>query len=361
MRDVSARTLELIRSGGFSRVWVADLMYDGQRRLANLDISDVDLSWDGNQFVAGSGSCTVVWADDHATSMIPKQVGDWFSPFGSELQIDCMVGAGEFTERIAMGRFVIDSVPTSVESQMPWTGRFIHPGESFELNLKDGLQRVIRDRFAVPTQSASTSVWGEIQAITGLPLVRNVADATIATPVAHDEQKDAAVSKLFDRLGAWPALNASGVLTARPKAWPAPVDDLTGYVSAPRTLTAEKTYNRVVVKGKSPTGEPVYGVASVTDGFLRVGNADGSASPFGVATYTYSSDLLTTTKQCYDYAAELLPRVSRVRGVTREVTERFNPLREVGDVLRFEGSRVRVLKVSHSDEATRLTVEVADE
>lgn len=361
MREVSERTRGLILSGGFDRVWVADLMYDGQRRLANVPIADPELSWDGNQFVAGSGSCAVVWSDDHGTSMIPKQIGDWFSPFGAELQIDCVVGAGVFAERVPMGRFMIDSVPAAVESPMKWQGRTIHPGESFRVNLKDGLQRIIRDEYAFPTASRASSVWDEIQLVTGLPLIRNVGDVVIAQPVTHDKKKDDAVSKLFDRLGSWPSLSPSGVLRARTKAWPAAVDDLTGVVSDPRELAADKTYNRVVVEGKDPEGKPIYGVAEVREGFLRVRNADGSASPFGVATYRYSSEYLTNQDQVDAYAAELLIRVSRLRGVVRDVTERFNPLREVGDVLRSRDGLVRVLRVSHSDATTRLTVEVPDE
>lgn len=360
-RDVSVQTRALIEGGGFDRTWVADLMYDNQRRLANLDIADPTLTWDGGQFVAGSGSCTIMWADDHGTSMAPRRIGDWFSPFGAELQIDCVVSAGRFSERIPMGRFVIASIPSSVESGMAWQDRVIHPGETFDVNLKDGMHRVIRDRGAFPTASRATSVWDEIQNVTRMPIVRNVPDATIMVPVTHDQEKSSAVSKLFDRLGAWPALNSAGVLMARPKEWPAPVGELTGIVSAPRELTAEKTYNRVVVEGKDPDGIPIYGVAEIREGFLRVANADGSVSPFGVATYTYSSEFLTTQQQVDEYAAELLPRVSRIRGVTRDVTEVFNPLREVGDVLRFEGGLVRVTRVTHSDATTRLTVEVPDE
>lgn len=360
MRDVSDRTRDLILSGGFDRVWVADLMYDGQRRIANLPITEPDLSWDGNQFVAGSGSCSVVWADDHGTSVIPKQIGDWFSPFGAELQIDCVIGAGVFAERVPMGRFMIESVPGAEESPMQWRGRTIHPGETFALNLKDGLQRIIRDKFPFPTASHAATVWDEIQTVTRMPIIRNQPDTAIAQPVTHENDKDAAVSKLFDRLGAWPALTPSGVLTARPKEWPAPVGDLTGVVSAPRELASNKTYNRVVVQGKDPSGNQIYGVSEVREGFLRVANSDGSPSPFGVATYTYASEFLTTVAQCQAYAEELLPRVSRLRGVVRDVTERFNPLREVGDVLRFEGGLVRVLKVSHSDATTRMVVEVPD-
>lgn len=361
MRDVSDRTRALIRDGGFDRTWVTDLMYDGERRLANLGVADVDLRWNGNQFVSGSGSLKVLWADDHGTSMIPKQIGDWFSPFGAELQVDCVVGAGTFSERVPMGRFMIESVPDAVESEFLWRGRRVYPGEAFEVRLRDGMQRVIRDRFPFPTASTSSSVWGEIQAITGFPLVRNVTDVAIDRAVTHDEEKEQAVSKLFDRLGAWPHLNPAGVLTARPKAWPAAVDDLVGVVSAPRTIESSRTYNRVVVEGKAANGDALYGVAEITEGFLRVRNKDGSASPFGAATYTYSSELLTTQAQVDAYAAELLLRVSRVRGVVREVTERFNPLREVGDVLRFEGGLVRVIDVGHSDATTQLVVEVPDE
>ena len=360
-RAVSVTTKQLLADGGLDRRWVADLMYDGQRRFADVAIRDVDLSWDGGQFVAGSGSCTVVWADDHGSSMIPMRIGDLFAPFGAELQIDCVVSAGKFAERIPMGRFMIDEIPGTVQADMPWRDRVIHPGESFDVVLKDGMQRVISDRFPFPTASKSTSVWGEIQNITGMPIVRNVPDVAITSPVTHDEEKSAAVSKLFDRLGAWPMLNAAGVLMARPKAWPLPVDEVVDRVSAPRALASAKTYNRVVVEGKDPAGNPLYGVADVREGFLRVANADGTRSPFGVRTYGYASEFLTTQEQVDAYAAELLPRVSRVRGVQREISERFNPLREVGDVLRFDGGLVRVRSVRHTDATTECVVEVPDD
>lgn len=335
-------------------------MYDGDRRLANVPISEVDLAWDAGAFVAGSGSLRVTWADDHARSMIPRQIGDWFAPFGAELQVDCLVGAGVFTERIQMGRFVIESIPDTVESDLLWQGRLIHPGQSFGVRLRDGLVRVAQDKYAFPTASRSTSVWDEIQTVTGLPVIRNVPDASIDNPVTHDDEKSAATSRLFDRLKAWPAVTPSGVITARPKAWTSPVDDLTQVVAAPRVLTSDVTYNRVVVEGRDPAGVPIYAVAEIVDGFLRVANLGGAASPFGVKTYAYQSEYLTTFQQCQDYAAELLQRVSRIRSVVREVTERFNPLREIGDVLTFEGGLVRVQKVSHSDAETRLTVEVPD-
>lgn len=361
MRTASAQTRQLIADGGFDRTWVADLMYDGERRLPNVPITDVALSWDASSFIVGSGALTVVWSDDHGRSMIPRQIGDWFSPFGAQLQIDCIVGAGVFAERIPQGRFLIDSVPEAVESKLPFQGRMINLGESFRVSVKDSLLRVQRDGFPFPTAARSTSAWQEIQSVTGLPVIRNLDDAAVPALTAYADDRDAVVSKLFDLMNAWPHPDSSGALTARPKAWPSPVDRIRGVVSAPLSLTAERTYNRVVVEGKSSSGEPIYGVAEVTDGFLRVRNDDGTVSPFGGATYRYQSDFLTTSEQCFAYARSLLPRVSRIRGVTRDITERFNPLREVGDVLESSSGIVRVRTLSHTGATTHLVVEVPDE
>lgn len=360
MRAVSSTAAGLIRDGGFTVEWVFDLMYDGARRLANVPVEAPSVSWSGGSFVAGSGSARVVWSDDFARSMIPTQIGDWFSPFGAEVQLDCVISAGQFSERIPMGRFLIESVPDVAESSMRFQGRVIHPGEAFTVNLKDPLLRVQRDSFPFPTAPVSSSAWDEIQRITGLPVIRNVTDAAVPWSMAYEGDRDGVLSKLFDLLGAWPHMDPSGALTARPKSWTTPVGDVVGVVSAPLTLQSDKTYNRVVVEGKDPNGDPIFAVAEVLDGFLRVQNPDGAASPFGGATYRYSSDMLTTVAQCQDYANDLLTRVSRVRGVTRDITEPFNPTREVGDVLRFEESLVRVRDITHDGPVTRLVVEVPD-
>jgi hypothetical protein len=366
MRTVSDITRELIESaaslegGGFQRTWVADLMYDGDRRLQNLLIEAPRLEWDASRFVVASGSCRIVWADDQGTSMIPRQIGDWFSPFGAELQIDCLIGAGEFVERVPMGRLVIEDVPDAVEASLLFQGVLVHPGESFTVNLRDRLVKTARDQFAFPTAPSSTSAWGEAQAITGLPVVRNVPDAVVPGSVTYEGQKDEALKAIFDVMGAWPHVDPSGVLTARSKAFGAPVGEVRGVVSAPVSLDSAETYNAVVVEGKSPGGDPLYAVAEIVEGFLRVRNAGGAASPFGKKTLRYSSQYLDTQAKVNAYAEELLRRVSRVRGVTRDVVEPFNPLREVGDVLTFRDALVRVRKVSHDAATTRLTVEVPD-
>ena len=367
MRSCSDRARALIESpadefgGGFDVTWVADLMYDNERRVQDLPVSDPEVQWDGSSFVQGSGSVRVVWADDFGGSMIPRQVGDWFSPFGGEVQLDVIVSAGTFRERIPMGRFVIDEPTDVVEARMWFMGREIHPGEAFTLRLKDRLKKVEQDEFPFPTAPRSVSAWQEVQAITGFPVVRSVPDAVVTSAVAYEGEKRAPLNKLFDLMGAWPQLDPAGVLTGLPKAWGPPVGAIRGVVSAPVRMSAEQTYNMVVVEGKSPDGDPIYATADVHEGFLRVRNLDGSASPFGQKPYRDASEFLTTYEQCVQYARDLLGRVSRVRGVTRDVVEPFNPLREVGDVLTFEGGLVRVQKIVHSGGETRLVVEVPDE
>jgi hypothetical protein len=367
-RFASRQARQIIDDGGFTVRWVADLMYDGERRLANIDLSDgsLSLNWDGGRFVEGSGEARIVWTDEFGRDGVPRTVGDWFAPFGAELQVDCIIGAGVFSERIPQGRFLIVDVPDVVESNVLFDGRVIHPGQSFGVTLKDRLAKVQRDVFPYPTASHSTSAWEEAQNLTGLPVVKNVADVLVpSTP--YDGSREDAVRAIFDRLDAWPHLDSTGALTARPKAWGDVSGEFRNVISAPLTLTSTETYNRVVVVGKSPDGQPLYGVREVRSGFLRTVNVDGSPSPFGGATYKYPGEKLSTQGEVDGYANDLLPRVARLRTRKRVVTESFNPLREVGDVMEFSNKQrygtdlVRIVSIAHEGEVTRSTVEVADD
>lgn len=366
MRRAQDTTRQLISDladgrGGFEVEWTADLMYDGDRRLRGLDIGEPKLSWDLGRFVVASGSVPIVWSDAFGSSMLPKEIGDWFSPFGAELQVDVIIRAGQYENRIPMARVVIDSVPAAEDQRMLFQGMPFTPGETFTVNVVDRMAKVARDEFRVPTAATSTSAWREIQAVTGFPVIRSESDATVPAGMAYEGKKEDVVSKLFDLMGAWPHLTADGVLTGMAKAWGDPVDEIRGVVSAPVEMTAERTYNSVVVEGKAEDGGPIYAIADVEEGFLRVANADGGLSPFGVKPFRYASEFLHTYQQCLDYATELLGRVSRLRGVTRTIVEPFNPLREVGDVVTFQGGPVRITQLSHSGAETRSVVEVPDQ
>jgi hypothetical protein len=99
-------------------------------------------------------------------------------------------------------------------------------------------------------------------------------------------------------------------------------------------LSNTAVYNAVVVRGTAPDGSTiVLATAEVTDGPLRTKNADGSLSPYRRVPYYYTSQYITTQAQAQAYADTWISRVSRLRSLTYDLTETFNPLREVGDVL----------------------------
>lgn len=366
MKVVSETTRQLIEDlgrgrGGLQAVWTADLMYDGERRHEGLTFAEEPgIDWDLSRFVVCSGSVRIAYADAFGRSVVPREMGDAFSPFGAELQVDMIISAGRQRERIPMSRLVITDVPAAEDQRMLFQGVPIAPGETFQLDTADRLTKVARDEFPVPTAAGSVSAWQEIQSVTGFPVIRSTDDALVPASLAYEGRKEPIVSKMFDLMEAWPHLTADGVLTALPKAWGDPVDEIRAAVAKPVSLSAERTYNVVVVEGKTPEGEPIWAIADVTEGFLRVQNADGGASPFGQKPYRYSSEFLTTYDACARVAANLIERVSRVRGVTRSVIQPLNPLREVGDVLLLDGGPVRVQKLAHRGAQTQMTVEVPD-
>ncbi len=366
MRAAQDVTRQLIRDlaegrGGFEATWVADLMYDGERRIEGLQIAEPDISWDLGRFVEASGTVQVVWSDPFGSSMVPRQIGDWFSPFGGELQIDMIIRAGSFVDRIPMGRFVIMAVPAAEDRRMLFDDRWITPGETFTLEISDRLAKVARDEFLVPVQASSSSAWQEIQSITGFPVIRSTTDRDVPSSMVYEGEKPGILNKIFDLMGAWPHLTADGVLTALSKEWGPPVDEVRGTVSAPVAMTAERTYNAVIVEGEGDDGEPIFATAEIGEGILRTRNTGGGASPFGRHAYRYTSKYLRTFDQCADYARELLARVSRLQGVRRTITEPLNPLREAGDVLRSTDGLVRVVQVKHRGAVTESVVESPDE
>lgn len=360
MRDSTPGLLSALETS-FTRSWVGSLIYDNVTRVADLPLFSPSFSWDGNAQISGSGSCEIVSQDPFGRSIVPTAIGDLWSPFGAELQVDVIITVGDFGARIPMGRFVLDAIPTSREVELPGpAGGVFYPESRLELSLKDYMLRVKRDEFAFPAPPSSTSMWAEAFNLTGLATVRNLPDTPVPTSITYDEDRLQALDDLFALQDAWPHLTSSGQLTARPKSWPAPVSRFRGVASAPRVMESERVYNRVVVEGKSPSGDVIRAVAEITEGFLRVRNSDGSRSPFGAATYRYQSDMLTTYLQCLTTAQSMLARVSKLRSVRRTVVEPFMPLREVGDVVLLGDEVTRILSIQHDDSTTTSEVEVAE-
>jgi hypothetical protein len=372
MRDASNDLAEVLRSGSFDVQWVADVYYDGVRRLTNVPITDLKLDEDGSSLVQGSGSCTVVWTPDFAESLSPRRADDALAPFGSELSVAVIIRAGTFTERVQMGWYRIDDVPDAEDHLVEFGGQKIVIGSRVDLELKDRFRKVQKDRFDVPGSPPSrTSVLTEAQRITGLQIVREVPDTTIPRSFAYEEERLDPLYDLLELADAVPYMRPDGTFGQRPIAWASPVDAVTDgdggtLVSLKRAMSSDTVYNRIAVRSSTDDDTvQILAVAEITEGPLRTRNPDGSPSPYGRVTYYYSSEFITTRAQAQKYADENLPRVSSLRVTERAMVELFDPRRQVGDVLDVRPSteapfRARVKKISRSDGPTQdVTLEVA--
>lgn len=359
--------LESVLSGPFDSHYVADLYYNGERRIAGLPITRPRFGEDGGADIQHSGSCTVVWSDEFATSMSPAFLTDPLAPFGAQLVVYSVVTAGPFFERVEFGRFEITDVPSARDEMMKFRGEWLTTGSVVELELKDLFYGVSQESFDVPSSPSDlASTWRELGVLTDFPLIRNMDDVPITRSVLYPDSKlDAVYDLARVMLDAVPHLTANGSLTVRPNTWPAPVSVIRrgeGLLSVSGGMSASGIRNRVVVRaaGGDPT---VLAEAKITSGPLRVRNSDGSVSPFRVRTRHLSSEYVTTGGQAQALADSELPLVSTLRSRVVTVVETFNPLRERGDVVDIERPMVmlhgRVLTIDRSGPTQSLTVEVS--
>ncbi len=337
----SSTALPDVLKGSFNKRYVADFFADGDRVLHDVPVTNVQLSDSGSSLVQGTGSCTIVYQDDFGKELSPNAIGDLFSPFGTQVALSVIITAGAgFIERIPLGRYLISETPSIITTRFLFNGGVLSKGDRIDISLKDLFYGVQRDRFAVPgTPPSLTSVWVEVQRLTGLPVTKRITDGPISTTVAYQEDKLQAVYDLATVLDGTACMLSDGTVSMRPNVWPAPVDTLSWgdggtLVDVGRGMANDLVYNQIIVRSyNSGTAAAVLASAEITSGPLRTQNVDGSLSPYRRVPYFFSSQFITTADQAQAYANLTLPRVSSLRSVSVVLTEIFNPLREVGDVL----------------------------
>jgi hypothetical protein len=342
VRIHSPALLDVLK-GSFDARWTADVILDGVRRVQDLPILNPAFDEDSTSLVQGTGSVDVVYQGNFFESIAPKSVADVLSPFGTQLWVYVIVNAGDgFVERVPFGHYNVTETPSINSERMLFQGAAVSKGDRISLTLKDLFDGVQHDRFDAPGAPPSlASVWAEVQRLTGLPITRTIADAAIPSTTVYQDDKLQPVYDLGTVLDAVPYLTSDGTVAMRSNVWPGPIDVLQSrHIDPAGTLLAvhpgmanDTVYNKVVVRTNAADNTAVLATAEVTSGPLRTRNPDGSLSPYRSRPYFFSSDFVTTQQQGADTAAQLLPRVSQLRGVTVDLTEVFNPLRENGDVI----------------------------
>jgi hypothetical protein len=328
MRFVTPELATILDAGGYLKWFEADLFYGQERRIQALPIIDPELKWDASSLVQGSGTVTVVWTDDFATSLSPSAMDDLLAPFEPTLAFTLRIKAGRSEHRMPLGWFRIVDVPSAHDQNFVFQGRPITTGSLIELTLQDLMVVPKRNRFSLPQTAADlSSVYTEMGRLTGLPITRTIPDAPITRKVVYDSDHLTPVYELAKLLDGIPHMMSDGTLSVRPKAWIAPVAQ---YVCGPGGtvssigggMNSEGVYNKIVVRTTGTDTRVLYEV-EVTDGPLRTRNPDGSGAPAGTVPYFLESE----------YADCELPRASRLAGTQVPVVMQFDPRLEAGDVI----------------------------
>ncbi|QWT24936.1 hypothetical protein KPL76_06155 [Subtercola sp. PAMC28395] len=327
-------------TGSFDHWYVVDVFYDGVRVLRDVDVTNVTVDDDATALVQGSASLTIVYQGAFAETVAPTAIGDYLSPFGTKIILYALVNVGPgFAERVTLGHYEIAETPHINSTQFVFNTAILSKGDLIDLTLKDAFDAVQADRFDVPGSPPNlSSVWTEIQRLTGLPVTRTITDAPISSSVAYQEDKLHAIYDLAGSLDAVAYMTPDGTVSMRPNVWPSPVDVLKGgdegtLVGVTRGMSNSSVYNRVVVRSYAGTTESVLASGEITDGPLRAQNVDGSLSPFRRRPMFFSSQYVNTPEAAMSFVNNWLPRVSKLRSVEVVLSEIFNPLRELGDVL----------------------------
>jgi hypothetical protein len=333
---VSAQLAQIIRSGGFFHSFVADVTVDGQRVLSDLPLSSCKISANRNAKIRTQANVRIDYSDELGRTVVPSDLNSWMTPYATFLTVSSKISAGGFSEKVLRGDLKIVAVKEPKDSRLRHQGVWFSVGSTVALSLADAFAVTDKERFPIPSSPTSlTSTWGELGTITGLPLLRNVADTPITRAVTYQESRLDAAFDLAQILGGIPYLNPFGQLTIDPDAWGAATEALiigkdgTVVEVQPDELTDEGIYNQVVVRTYGTDQVGILATAQVLEGPLRYGG------PFGRVPYFASSQYITTAPAAQAYADALLPKVSYRPASIYMISCLPDPRREVGDVVTF--------------------------
>lgn len=311
----------------------ADVVVDGQVVLQGHPVAG-ELVSDGSGKVLTQGTVVFVYSDELGTSILPKDITSWLTPWATWLDVSYRVRLGGFDQSILRGRFKVTGVSDPVSRTIRFGQRTLTVGSAVTLKLADLFSVTARERFITPGGPTDlTSVYAEIGRLTGFGLDKSgVPDAPISRTVTYQEDRLEAVFDLAAIVNGTPYMTPAGLTRLAPLDWDATVGKLTvgskGTVirADPDDLSGDNVYNQVVVRSTDGQDTTVLAHREVETGPLRYGG------PFGRIPYFASSQFVTDPVAAAAYAEAQLPKVSRLPAVRYTVQCAPDPRWEVWDV-----------------------------
>lgn len=343
MRQVQPRTAQLIDAGSMQVTMLANVFYGSEMTLSELPLTEWAFDWERGRDLPASGSLTTVYAEVGGTSITPRTFTDYLSPFGQEVQVIAMIGAGTFAEKVPLTRFRLGNVPEARDADLRLGSRIITTSSQVKLTLLDQLDKVRAWGFSSPSRpTQGATCWSELARLTGMQVARTVPDQSLPSVEYELEQggRLKACQQIAARLGGTLYVRADGALTVLSDA-PGPVvrrfplgKESLQLEEIARELSAEGLYNEVVGKFEDADGRPInVAPARITEGPLAV------SGPLGYRTRYYASDFVRTVAQARSALQSILQQSSTLKTVTVPLDVPFDPRLEVGDTVELEQSK----------------------
>lgn len=307
--------------------------------LYNGEIVAEDIAFEGGSIRVDSGSdirrsLSLSLADP---ALFPFNPTDLYAPYGQRLYVEGGVTYLDGTsERVPLGTFVLTGISGNIH-----TGPLSLQASGLEILLKRALWDTATSTKGYPSAAAflafhiADTVPGasfvDQSTSGGLPLATKTWDAQSNKWAALMEVAEAAGADLFcDANGTFRLVDVPDPLTA-PPVWDVATGEGGVMISATMGLSADDVYNRVYVTGENSADNapPVFAEAYVSDPAdpLYYGG------PFGKATKSYSSSLVTTATQAQNVANSLLVKC-RAPNRTVALETVPNPALDGGDCIR---------------------------
>lgn len=339
MRQHSA-ALEDVLTGSFERELSVNVFNGSDRPLEGVRFESWQSDSDLGRRVCSSGSGAVVHTPVDGLSLVPVGTDGFLSPFRARVEPVMTIRAGGFSESVSLGLFRVSSVPYASDSVVSIHGRDVVVASRVGLKFDSLEADIDRWGFQFPDQSAAgVSAFGEIRRLTGMPVEESVPDVLLPSLKVWEAKQGGrldAVLELGRVLGGSAVVNSRGAWVIIPDVVGEPVATLrlgaSGTVlDVADEINTDTVYNEVVGSFEDAAGNPIYSVARVSTGPLRV---DG---PYGTNTRYYSSDLVKTKAQGDSAVQAVLDQSIGSQQYDVQIQCHINPLVEVGDVVALEG------------------------